>query len=103
MRVKKIILSKNKGGAKQPFKYCGKIICLEDTEEDQQLLASFIEDCWQRQGGDDYSVSFTSTNKESVLWVSAKTKNRLNSIINWAIDLLIRGFKQEGEKCITIS
>ncbi|MDP1688754.1 MAG: hypothetical protein Q8L47_01320 [bacterium] len=103
MRMKKVIPANYKGGAKKPFKYCGKIVCLEDTEKDQQLLASFIEDCWQKQGGDDYLVSFTPTNKESVLWVSAKTKKRLNGVIDWAIDLLIKGFKQEGEKCIAIS
>jgi len=102
MFINKVVPAKAEGETNAPYPYCGKLVCTEETEQDRNLFARFIEDCWLRQGGEDFAVSFVPTEKEAILWVSAKTEQRLEDFMKWTIDLLVKGLEQQGVKCILV-
>ncbi len=103
MQVQKVIPATQESGVDAPHSYLGKIVCIEDNEQDHNLLANFVETCWNSQGGEDYTVSFSPTDTESILWISAVTQERLEDLIEWTIDLLKRGFEKAGATCTIVS
>lgn len=85
------------------FPLVGNIILTGETEQDEQLIASFVEDVWQHQRGEDFAVAFSPTATDMYLWVSAKTQERVDSVLDWAMGQLSYGFAQQGASVTVVS
>ncbi len=87
---------KPRDGVAPPYLHCANLALNYNTDREYNSLALFIEWCWNKQNGTDFAVSQAFTDDGIKLFVSAKTKERLENFLEWTIKTLSDEFKKQG-------
>lgn len=84
-------------GATPPHRNVGKLVFTDESERGHNLLADFVESVWMQAGSEDYAVSFAPSTTEATLWVSGRSQEVVDGVLDETIDRLKGGFERSGE------